>query len=176
MASTAWKFVVFTNVFLTEKDGLFRWHTLQNVKRIWMSQKHSKHGAWVLLFCWGSSFESRQKLKKKQKGQNVTVSFSLTFHFSLDSSFHFFSLRPLSYAVFIQIIFTQSCFNLCWQYCVRVTQDKLWSCELHGNWIQVQTVRRREEDAHKSTKWDQWKCQKTQIEVPVCVQTELSKD
>ena len=97
-------------------------------------------------------------------------------HFSLDSSFHFFSLRPLSYAVFIQIIFTQSCFNLCWQYCVRVTQDKLWSCELHGNWIQVQTVRRREEDAHKSTKWDQWKCQKTQIEVPVCVQTELSKD
>ena len=99
-----------------------------------------------------------------------------TFHFSLDLSFHFFSLRPLSYAVFIQIIFTQSCFNLCWQYCVRVTQDKLWSCELHGNWIQVQTVRRREEDAHKSTKWDQWKCQKTQIEVPVCVQTELSKD
>ena len=97
-------------------------------------------------------------------------------HFSLDLSFHFFSLRPLSYAVFIQIIFTQSCFNLCWQYCVRVTQDKLWSCELHGNWIQVQTVRRREEDAHKSTKWDQWKCQKTQIEVPVCVQTELSKD
>ena len=67
-----------------------------------------------------------------------------TFHFSLDLSFHFFSLRPLSYAVFIQIIFTQSCFNLCWQYCVRVTQDKLWSCELHGNWIQVQTVRRRE--------------------------------
>ena len=123
-----------------------------------------------------ASFESRQKLKKKRKGQNVTVSFSLTFHFSLDLSFHFFSLRPLSYAVFIQIIFTQSCFNLCWQYCVRVTQDKLWSCELHGNWIQVQTVRRREEDAHKSTKWDQWKCQKTQIEVPVCVQTELSKD
>ena len=68
-----------------------------------MSQKHSKHGAWVLLFCWGSSFESRQKLKKKWKGQNVTVSFSLTFHFSLFNGFVF------------SLLFTQTTF-LCGLY------------------------------------------------------------
>ena len=78
-----------------------------------MSQKHSKHGAWVLLFCWGSSFESRQKLKKKRKGQNVTVLFRSLFtfhwiclftsfhsdHFLMRSLFRSFSLSPVLISV-----------------------------------------------------------------------------
>ena len=50
-----------------------------------------------------ASFESRQKLKKKWKGQNVTVSFSLTFHFSLFTGFVF------------SLLFTQTTF-LCGLY------------------------------------------------------------
>ena len=58
-----------------------------------------------------ASFESRQKLKKKWKGQNVTVSFSLTFHwirlftsfhsdhFLMRSLFRSFSLSPVLISV-----------------------------------------------------------------------------